>query len=229
MVDRQFAFDMPHREALGREDFIVSPANEMAVGWLDRWPDWPGGGLVLHGPRGCGKTHLVHVWRARSGAHLAVPHAPIGWDRDSRAVAIDGADRDCDEAQLLHLYNVLGEEGGWLLLTAQRAPAHWRIGLPDLRSRLRALPSVAVQAPDDSLLAAVLAKLIAARQLRVGAVVLRYLVRRIERSFAGAQRCVVALDTAALAGRRNVTVALAREVLGATAPEDGSVDRPSAS
>lgn len=228
MAGRQFAFDLPHREALGRGDFIVSPANEMAVGWLDRWPDWPGGGLVLHGPPGCGKTHLIHVWRARSAAHLAYPHTPIGSDRDSRAVAIDGADRDCDEAQLLHLYNVLGEERGWLLLTARRAPAHWRIGLPDLGSRLRALPAVAVQAPDDVLLAAVLAKLFADRQLRVGAAVIRYLVRRIERSFAGAQRCVGALDTAALAGRRSVTVALAREVLGETAAEDGSADHPEA-
>ncbi len=69
----QLALDFGHRPALGREDFLVAPCNEDAVAWVDRWPDWPGPALVIHGPAGCGKTHLAQVWRRRSG----VPEASV--------------------------------------------------------------------------------------------------------------------------------------------------------
>ena len=51
------------------EDFFVAEANRDAVEWIDRWPDWPGPGLVIHGDRGCGKSHLARgvaeLWRGR--------------------------------------------------------------------------------------------------------------------------------------------------------------------
>ncbi len=70
MTSRQLALDLGHRPAYGQGDFLVSDSNADAVAWLDRWPDWPAGGLALWGPPGCGKSHLVNVWRARSGARL---------------------------------------------------------------------------------------------------------------------------------------------------------------
>ena len=136
------------------------------------------------------------------------------------AVVLDDFDRALegeprlDEAALLHLHNALAEAGGHLLLTAGAAPARWDLRLPDLASRLRAAPAVAVTAPDDALMTAVLVKLFADRQLRVGQGVVEFLVRRIERSFEAARDIVAAIDAGALAAHRNVTVPLAREVLG---------------
>jgi chromosomal replication initiation ATPase DnaA len=130
----------------------------------------------------------------------------------SRAVAIDDAE-GADEKALLHLYNMLAERQGHLLLAACEPPARWTIRLADLRSRLLAAPAVAVDAPDDALLGAVLVKLFADRQLRISEDLIPYLLPRIERSFAAAQDIVAALDRAALAGRRAVTVRLARDLL----------------
>ena len=133
------------------------------------------------------------------------------------AVVIDNADRGTGDARteraLFHLYNLARETGGHLLLTSESAPAHWGIKLPDLRSRLMAAPAVAVGAPDDALLAAILVKLFADRQLRVGGDVIRFLVTHMERSFDAARRLVADLDAAALAARRRITVPLARRVL----------------
>ncbi|MGB8274330.1 MAG: DNA replication protein, partial [Alphaproteobacteria bacterium] len=67
---RQLPLDLPHRPALGLEDFLVAPCNVGAVRWIDRWPDWPGPVLAITGPSACGKTHLAHVWQARSGAAM---------------------------------------------------------------------------------------------------------------------------------------------------------------
>lgn len=62
----QLSLDLECHPALGQEDFLVASCNEQAVAWLDRWSDWGAPGLVIHGPAGCDKTHLAHVWQARS-------------------------------------------------------------------------------------------------------------------------------------------------------------------
>ncbi|MEE8443775.1 MAG: DNA replication protein, partial [Alphaproteobacteria bacterium] len=72
----QLPLDLGHRPAMGAADFLVAPCNRDVVAWLDRWPDWPGPALAIHGPAGCGKTHLTHVWRAMSGAVTLERAAP---------------------------------------------------------------------------------------------------------------------------------------------------------
>lgn len=218
---RQLALDLGHRPSLTGADFLVSPANEDAVRWIDRWPDWPGPVLAIAGPGGAGKTHLAHVFMARSGAALLAPgdlaeRTPAELVEAHPALVIDDADAlagEPGERSLLHLVNLLREGGGHMLLTGAAAPARWRVALPDLRSRLNAVTAVTIGAPDDPLIAAVLVKLFADRQLRVDADVVDYLVARMERSFAAARAVVAALDARALAERRNITVPLARRVL----------------
>ena len=226
MSRAQLALDLGHRPALGRDDFLVAACNRDAVAWLDRWPDWPAGGLAIVGPAGCGKSHLASVWRATSGAPLLAPAdldrgEPAALLAGATACVIDDADRaiagGARERALLHLYNHLREARGQLLLTGRTPPARWPIALPDLASRLAAVPAVGVGMPDEALLAAVLVKLFADRQLRVGQDVVMFLVPRLERSFEAARQIVAAIDRAALAGGRAVTVPLVREVLAGAA------------
>ena len=198
---------------MGGADFLVAPCNRDVVAWLDRWPDWPGPALAIHGPAGCGKTHLTYVWQAMSGAVTLDRAEPSALPDGARACVIDDADAVADERALLHLYNIVAERGGHMLLTARAAPAHWRLELADLASRLRAAPSVALGAPDEALIGAVLVKLFADRQLRVDPAVITFLVMRIQRSFAALSDTVAALDAAALRDKRNITVPLARDVL----------------
>lgn len=218
MTQLALAFD--HRAALGAADFLIADSNRDAVLWLDRWPDWPAPALAIHGPAGCGKTHLAHVWQARSGARMLTPEAlssgtPLDLLGERHCAVIEGADATpFDERALLHLYNVAAEMGGHLLITGRAPPARWPVALADLRSRLSAAPAVAVGAPDDDLIAAVLVKLFGDRQLRVGEDVVAFLLARMERSFDAARRLVAAIDAAALEDRRNITVPLAGQVLG---------------
>lgn len=221
MTPRQLPLGFPQRPAHGGEDFLVAPPNADAVAWLDRWPDWPQPALVIHGPPGCGKTHLSHVFRAMSGA-VAVGSAdltsadPTAVAGSGAAVVVDDAEAVLDsdrERPLLHLYNVLKESGRHMLLTAVRPPAQWRIRLPDLASRMNASLAVAIRAPDEALIQAVLVKLFADRQLKVDADVIAYVLPRMERSFAAVGELAAALDAEALAHRRNITVPLAAGVL----------------
>ena len=178
-----------------RGDFVVADGNRDALAWIERWPDWPAPALSLSGPTGCGKTHLGRIWAARSGATVMA-----GRDLDgrnvadltdlataSRAIVIEEADR-APERALFHLYNLVRERGGHLLLISVEPPARWSIALPDLASRLRAAPAVTVAPPDDELLGSIILKQLADRQLHAGAGVVQYLVSHMERSAETARR-----------------------------------------
>lgn len=214
----QLALDLQFRPAFDRDDFVVSDSNRDAVSWLDRWPDWPNHILAIHGPAGCGKTHLAHVWQAQSQATFLTkvdaaalaPGAAVILDDASSAVAADAAGR---EVALFHFFNRLRELRGSLLLLDRAPPARWQVTLPDLASRLAAVPAIAVAPPDDALLAAILIKHFADRQLTVGDEIIDFLVRRIERSFAVAAASVAAIDLAALSSRRRITLSLVRQVI----------------
>jgi DnaA regulatory inactivator Hda len=237
MSDGQFAFDLGHTPALGRDDFLVAPCNAEAVAWLERWPSWPAHGLVLHGPPGSGKSHLLAAFAELHVAEGAtvVPARALDAQRipalaaASRLVLVDDIEQVPDEALLFHLHNLMRESRAFLVLAASRPPARLRFRLPDLASRLRALPSVGIGAPDDSVLAAVMVKQFADRQVRVGEDVVLYLVGRMERSFAAARAMVEALDRASLAAGRPITVPLARMVLDGIDDRQGELPWPDAS
>ncbi len=219
---RQLPLDLTYRPALGREDFLVAPANSAAVAWIDHWPDWPAPALVLAGPPGAGKSHLASVWRARVDAALTeggtLTNRLVADLLDGRArLVIEAADA-APEEPLLHLYNGFAERRGSLLLTAPAAPAQWGTVLPDLSSRLAALPVATISLPDDALIRAVLVKLLADRRVQAPAAVIEYLALRMERSFDAARRVAAALDAESLATRRRVTLRLAREVLDRLQP-----------
>lgn len=227
MSPRQLAFDIPHRPALGAEDFLVSNSNEAAVALVDRWPDWPAGAAVIAGPAGSGKSHLANVWRMRSNAEVlaasAITEPAVPKLASAGALVIEDLDRGAGSEQaLFHLLNLVREQRLAILLTTAIDPGDLSIRLPDLRSRLRALAVARIEPPDDALLRAVLVKLFADRQLTVDPGIIGYMLVRMERSMDAAQRLVAEVDRLALAMQRGVTRAVASAALDAMdAPDAG--------
>jgi len=217
---RQLALALPHAESFAREDFLTGAPNEAALAMIERWPDWPDRALALVGPEGAGKSHLAAIWAEIAGARRvsarALGETNLIGALATGALVIEDAPARLDERALFHLLNLIREEEAYLLITARVAPARWSVALPDLASRLRAVPTVALSAPDDALLRAVLVKLFADRQLGVDSSLVSYLVTRIERSFAAARAAVETLDREALRMQRPVTRALAAELLRET-------------
>ena len=217
---RQLTLAFEFRPAYGDDHFLVAPCNGDAVAWVDRWPDWPSPCLIIHGPAGCGKTHLAEVFRRRAGAQTLIHTAlaenrardPVeaagGWIVEDADSYLDGGEPE----PLFHLFNQVREGRGHLLLSARTAPSQWCIDLADLRSRINAAPAVTIGSPDDELLAAVLVKHFADRQLRVGTDVVDYAVKRMERSFDAVRDLVEQLDRQSLRARREITVPLVRQV-----------------
>lgn len=177
------------------DSFIVSPANQRAVNFLDGWGRWPVAAALLTGSRKSGRSLLGRIFARKSGGKM-----------------IDNADR-YDEAALFHAWNDAQEFRRPLLIIADEPPPLWRVNLPDLNSRLTATPHVTLGNPDEALAHQLFAKLLRQRGLAVSEEVLRYLTARIERSYVSIIRMVDALDDAALSQNRAITVPLSKQVL----------------
>jgi len=213
----QLIFDLSRPPAYSAADFLPAPCNEEAMGWIDRWPGWPGFGLALAGPAASGKSHLARIFAEKSDSVVA-PAAELTPDNipdiaADRGVVVEDADRGVDETALFHLFNLQKEQNRPLLLTGREPPNRWGIELPDLRSRLATLPVASIGSPDDFLLEALLVKLFSDRQLRIGPDVVAYALPRMDRSFAAVHDLVDKVDKAALEEGRAVTVPLVRAVL----------------
>lgn len=198
-------------------DFVPGAANEDARAWMSRWPGWPQRRLALWGPAGSGKSHLAAIWHARTGAVLldgaalaaTAPDAVPALLPPGGAILVEDACATPQARPLLHLLNAAEEAGISVLLTARRPPARWDAALPDLRSRLAAMAAVAISAPDEALVEAVLAKLLADRQVSLRPELVAFLALRLPRDFAAIHALAAGLDRASLAAGQRVTRALA--------------------
>ena len=204
----------------GREDFLVSPSNELAFNFFEAWPQWPGNMVLLAGPAGSGKSHLGAIWATRAQACVlsaaSLPLADIPVIASAKAVLLEDADEVASaESQLFHLINLLREKGGCLAMTARKLPDLWNVKTPDLLSRLRLATAIEISAPDDALVRAVLVKLFLDRQLTIDTSLIEFLAMRIERSLDAARRIVDRLDREALAQGRAITRPMAAQVLAA--------------
>lgn len=220
---RQYTFDLAAEVPFRREDYFAAPSNAIAYAQvMDR--AFPGGRMLLVGPAGAGKSHLAHIWAevADAAAVRASDLAQTDLRGLGGALVVEDIHQIAGQPQaeeaLFHLWNRSADHP--LLLTAQGMPRDWGLALPDLLSRVQAMPVAQLEPPDDALLAAVLVKLFADRQVTVQPNLIAYLVARMERSVAAARSLVAVLDARALSLGRPITRAMAAEILGGPAELD---------
>ncbi len=218
MLQIQPTLDLPHTCSYAASDFLRGSSNLEALTWLERWPDWPTYAVILTGSPGCGKTHMGRMFAAKAGAaymeygaaSLAAPDQLV---QRHNCIVLDNIAAPLPDAALLHTLNLLQQAGKTMLMIARDVPGTWGLTLPDVLSRLHALPLLRIEAPDDILMTNLLAKLFQDRQLRVEPVVIDYIVRHATRSMSFVQQLVTDLDAASLSLRRPVTIPLVRSIL----------------
>ena len=218
----QLALPFSFRPSFDRGDFVITQANENAVHWIDRWPQWNGPFLSLYGPAGCGKSHLAHIWQQATKAKTLTPDQiktviSKTFLADGLRLVIDGVipEQLTIEAQeqILHLYNWVRETRGFLLFTSQQPPSKWPLAIPDLHSRLKTVPAIEMALPDDALFQAVAMKLTADRQINIKPEVLHFAILRLDRRFDSLQNFIALLDKKSMAEKRPITIPFVKQVL----------------
>lgn len=221
---QQLPLDLPQKSRLSRDDFIGGAANRAALQLVDSWPDWNGQIAIIWGPEGSGKSHIANFWLERAGGIRLTANQFADPETVAACLIEDADSQDIDETGLFHVLNRATQTGASLLITARTPPASWGLALPDLNSRLSAATIARIEAPDDTLLSAVLAKQFSDRQLLVEANVISYLVERMERSLAAATAIVDALDRLSLERQARITRSLAAIVVNDANPLQGELD-----
>jgi chromosomal replication initiation ATPase DnaA len=223
----QLPLSFGHAPSYARDDFIKGETNERALAFVEAWPAWPARSGALWGPEGSGKTHLGNIWAREADAGSlnckALSHETVARLAAGSRWLLDNADLVEDPVALFHLLNFVNQSDGALLLTGREPPQEWSRGLPDLRSRLAGLPGAALTEPDEPLLARVMLKLFADRQLKVPEGLIPYLVVRMERSFSMAERLVALIDELALQQGRKISVEIGAKALVQAMGERGDV------
>jgi chromosomal replication initiation ATPase DnaA len=214
----QQVLNLLHKPNYEVADFFVSPTNQMAYRWIQCWPEWPNHCLILHGPKGCGKTHLAEVWKSRAGAESLGFETLGAQNLDDlcqryRALVVEDVPENFDEELLFHLYNSVQQAAGHLLLTTEVGPSAWNIHLPDLKSRIGAAMWAEIEPADDELLRAMMRKVFSDEQVLVPDQVVEYLLNHNERSFAALLKAVQRINTYAMATKRRITLPLVKEAL----------------
>lgn len=221
-MPRQLTFRLDQAPALTRDDFLRSQANEAALTMLEAPESWPRHMLLLIGDEGAGKTHLATIWAQEQGARLLVSSQLSQVEIDPLVTAGGAIAAELGpsalaqieaEHAMFHLWNLCRARDCKLLLTSRTAPRDWNITLPDLRSRMDAMAQVHLMPPDEALLAAVLVKLFADKQIAAPAALIDWLVLHLDRDLGLARRFVATLDQRSMAEKRPIGRKLAAEVM----------------
>ena len=222
----QTALSFEGLNLMRREDFMVSRCNAEAFQMIDAWPNWLTQGLVIYGPRGCGKSHLAHLFVDKVQMAAAKPVGvrivnaeQIGMRQvrrlaaENQCLVVENLTPKAHNEALFHLFNLFNEPERFILWTAETAPQRMHFTLKDLQSRLNMLPGIEIFEPDDVMLQTLIVKLFADRQLLITPEILNYIVQNTQRSFAYVRDLVQEIDAVSLALKSAVNYAVVRRAM----------------
>ncbi|MDZ7627554.1 MAG: hypothetical protein U5J99_03990 [Parvularculaceae bacterium] len=186
-----------------RSDFVVTASNAYALSTLSQWlcSDHPL--LAVVGPAASGKTHVLAIIAEEKGASAG----------SSRVEIHDNIDKNYTALEILSRIERARERGQRLAIAGRGAPLEWARGLRDLETRLSTAARIDLSEPDDTLIEAIVLKLLRDRQLRAGRGLAAYAAARLPRTFAAAQAFVDALDAQSLAEGAPAGLRIAKNVI----------------
>lgn len=193
-------------------NFFLSKCNENAFNILLDAKNWEMHSIYLHGEKGSGKSHLANIWAQKMQA-IAIPAGDIVPSSIRQNCLVEDIELCANERTLLHLFNHCRDIGVRLLLTSSYTPSGLPFTLPDLTSRLRGCQVVTIYPPDDSLIAGVMRKQFADKQLLVEDDVVDYLAARVERTLSNVKTIAEILDKNALSEHRKITIPFVKKWL----------------
>ena len=205
-------------------DFAVTACNRMALERIADPSGWHTPWLTITGPTGSGKTHISLIWQEMTGAEALDPlkiQSPEEIDPAAFYVLDDlpnllkrddQIQRKRIERGLFHLYNLMYEAGGHLLITSPTETGADFI-LPDLKSRYKGSEKVMITAPDEAAMSALIDKFFKEKQTVIKSSVTQFLLKRLPRSYDAVLKAVRTINQEAIRQKRAITIPFVKKVL----------------
>ncbi|GHS94919.1 regulatory inactivation of DnaA Hda protein [Alphaproteobacteria bacterium] len=216
---------LPSQEDYSLHKWVVSACNEVASRWVLRGPaeDNPRMACFCGAPQS-GKTHLAHIFaHSYQGLFVAQPpdESPRFFFEKYHTFSVFAFDdiQNFMERWLFEAFNMLREGPVSVLFVSAFPPSSDIWLLKDWASRLRSLPFLPLENPDDELLAKVMKKRLEDCGVRIETDALRSLQQHIPRTFSAIQKWTRILDEASLRFCRPITRAFIRELVAEVASD----------
>lgn len=222
-MSRQLALRVGLSDLASFDNFYPGP-NQEAVAAVREAVSGRPGLLFIHGPPGTGKSHLLYAAVKEAGIRNrpAVYVSGAAAQRDSGdwldlpaegLVCVDDIGEGVTPAEglaLFSLYEQMRNETGSLVLSSRLPPSGVDWALPDLRSRVNSGLVYRLGELDDRALERALRLRAEHRGIRLSDEVVRFVLRRYERSPSALFRLLDRVDVESLEQQRKVTVPFLR-------------------
>ncbi|NRB11151.1 MAG: hypothetical protein HRU35_06050 [Rickettsiaceae bacterium] len=217
MQQTTFPIEAKKIAAYNHEEYIVSSSNNTSYNRIMNWPQNWGvkpyeKSLLLTGSKSSGKTYLATIWAKLAIAKFITKETELttATINNNQAFILEDIDKDIDEQQILHYFNILHENQKYLLITSCR---NLQIKLPDLSSRLNSINKLSINMPDDELVKMLIFKLFSNYSIVVSPEIINYLLMVIPREFDKIIEYIECINKYALENKRKVTIPLVKEAL----------------
>ena len=127
---------------------------------------------------------------------------------------MEDLNEDINEKLIYSLYNIVEQEGKFLIITSVIPIVSMKFKLADLNSRLKNFLIQTIEKPDDELIYALLVKNLSDRQISIEKKLINYIIKRINRSYSKIFEFIYKIDEMSLKKKKSIDLKIIKEVLG---------------
>ena len=213
----QLYFKFPSNKIYLKEDFYVSPSNQEAYDFINKWPKWLKRIVNIFGPAGSGKTHLVSIFKEKTSTLIVNPNElndeVFTKFKIKEALVVENLNEKIPENILFSICNAALQDNKYILITSIKPLNSYKFKLPDLKSRIDSGAFIGINLPSDDLISVIIAKSFSDKQIRIEKKHIDYIVKRIDRSYEKIAQFILTLDKYSLKKGSPFGLKLIKEVL----------------
>ena len=158
----QLLLNFDYKTNFNKHDFYLSKSNYNAFNLINRWPTWDKKILNISGEKFSGKSHLANIFKLKSKAFLVkgneIDNSIFKSIKLHESIIVDDFE-ECNQEEILYsIFNLIDQDGKYLLINSLKPINEIKYILPDLTSRLKNCLYAVIENPDDELLFAIILK-----------------------------------------------------------------------
>tara|TARA_B100001121_G_scaffold259386_1_gene238409 strand:+ start:3175 stop:3849 length:675 start_codon:yes stop_codon:yes gene_type:complete len=200
------------------DDFYVSKSNKLVFDLLMNWPNWQKKFLNISGERSSGKTHLMNIFKKKFRGYKIDANSLNNDDlkeiKIHENIILENLNKNSDEKLIYSLFNLIDQDNKYLIITSPKPIVNIEFDLKDLRSRSKDFILQNIEKPDDELMFALILKNLSDRQIAVEEKLIKYIIKRIDRSYGKIFEFIYKIDELSLKRKKSIDFKIIKEVLG---------------
>ena len=213
----QLTFKFPFKTNYFKEDFYVSANNFEAYKLIETWPKWPSKFVNIFGPSGCGKTHLANIIKKKINSSfikaLDLNNSSLSLIKVKECLIIDEYLNNVEEKLFYSILNQCYLSNQYIIINSLKPIQSFDVALYDLKSRFSSFVNIGIDLPTDELIKVIISKNFSDKQVKIDLKLLEYILKNIDRSYAGIFDLIDKLDNLSLSTGKSININLIKKAL----------------